>query len=79
MGFALWCAERLCLSGKAPHHLEASETIIAAKNDDKGPLVSESADLLYHLIVLLVGRGVSLDQVKDELITRRSEVKPTPE
>jgi phosphoribosyl-AMP cyclohydrolase / phosphoribosyl-ATP pyrophosphohydrolase len=50
---------------------EASETIIAAKNDDKEPLVSESADLLYHLIVLLVGRGVPLDAVKDELISRR--------
>ncbi|HKZ76944.1 MAG TPA: bifunctional phosphoribosyl-AMP cyclohydrolase/phosphoribosyl-ATP diphosphatase HisIE [Pyrinomonadaceae bacterium] len=52
---------------------EASETIIAAKNDEKGPLVSESADLLYHLIVLLVGRGVTLDQVKAELISRRTK------
>lgn len=50
---------------------ETSETIIAAKNDDRGPLVSESADLLYHLIVLLVDRGVSLDEVKDELLLRR--------
>lgn len=52
---------------------EASETIIAAKNDDQTPLVSESADLLYHLIVLLVVRGVSLDLVKDELISRRAK------
>ena len=51
---------------------EASETIIAAKNDDKAPLVSESADLLYHLIVVLVERGVSLASVRDELVRRRS-------
>ncbi len=52
---------------------EASETIIAAKNDEQGPLVSESADLLYHLIVVLVSRGVLLDEVKDELISRRTK------
>jgi phosphoribosyl-ATP pyrophosphohydrolase/phosphoribosyl-AMP cyclohydrolase len=50
---------------------EVAETIIAAKNDEKGPLVSESADLIYHLIVLLVDRGVSFDEVKDELLLRR--------
>ena len=52
---------------------EASETIIAAKNEDKSALVSETADLLYHLLVLLVERGVSLDEVQDELIGRRQE------
>jgi phosphoribosyl-AMP cyclohydrolase / phosphoribosyl-ATP pyrophosphohydrolase len=51
---------------------ESTETIVAAKNDDKGPLVSESADLLYHLIVLLVERGVSLASIRDELMRRRS-------
>jgi len=50
---------------------EASETIIAAKNEDKGPLASESADLIYHLIVLLVERGVSLASIRDELVRRR--------
>ena len=54
---------------------EASETIIAAKNDDQGRLVSETADLLYHLIVLLVERDVSLDAVKAELALRRTEGK----
>jgi len=52
---------------------ESSETIIAAKNEDKSALVSETADLLYHLLVLLVERGVSLDEVRDELIGRRQE------
>lgn len=58
---------------------EASETIIAAKNDEKAPLIAESADLLYHLIVLLVGRGVRLDAISAELISRRKEVQPLPE
>jgi phosphoribosyl-ATP pyrophosphohydrolase/phosphoribosyl-AMP cyclohydrolase len=50
---------------------EASETIIAAKNDEQGELVAESADLLYHLIVLLVERGVKLELIRDELVQRR--------
>jgi len=50
---------------------ETSETIIAAKNDDPGEMVSESADLLYHLIVLLVDRGVKLGSIRDELVRRR--------
>jgi len=50
---------------------ESAETIIAAKNDDPDALVRETADLLYHLIVLLVDRGVSLEQVSGELVARR--------
>lgn len=50
---------------------ESAETIIAAKNDDDGRLVSEVSDLLYHLVVLLVARGVSLDQIGEELGQRR--------
>ncbi len=49
---------------------ESAETIIAAKNDDPNALVNESSDLLYHLVVLLVERGVSLGQVGDELLGR---------
>ena len=52
---------------------EASETIIAAKNEDKQRLVAETADLLYHLIVLLVDRGVSLGELRNELTSRRRE------
>ena len=50
---------------------ESAETIIAAKNEDKQQLVAETADLLYHLLVLLVARGVNLDDVRDELAQRR--------
>ena len=49
---------------------EAAETIIAAKNDDRSALVKESSDLLYHLLVLLVERGLSLTEVRDELASR---------
>jgi phosphoribosyl-ATP pyrophosphohydrolase/phosphoribosyl-AMP cyclohydrolase len=50
---------------------ETAETIVAAKNDDPKQLVSETADLLYHLVVMLVARGVSLDDVRAELAQRR--------
>ena len=50
---------------------ESAETIIAAKNDDRARLTSEVADLVYHLLVLLVARGVSLDEVREELAKRR--------
>lgn len=50
---------------------ESAETIIAAKNDDTKPLVAEVSDLIYHLLVLLVERGVSLDEIREELAQRR--------
>lgn len=50
---------------------ESAETIIAAKNEDRTRLSSEVADLVYHLLVLLVARGVSLDEVREELAKRR--------
>lgn len=50
---------------------ESAETIIAAKNDDGGRLASEVADLVYHLLVLLVARGVTLEEIARELGQRR--------
>ena len=52
---------------------ESSETIIAAKNEDRGALTKEACDLLYHLLVLLVERGVTLGELSDELVQRRGE------
>ncbi|WP_173915661.1 bifunctional phosphoribosyl-AMP cyclohydrolase/phosphoribosyl-ATP diphosphatase HisIE [Halobacillus sp. Marseille-Q1614] len=49
---------------------EAGEVIIAAKNDDKEELAMESADLLFHLLLLLTDRGVSLDDVLSVLEDR---------
>jgi phosphoribosyl-ATP pyrophosphohydrolase/phosphoribosyl-AMP cyclohydrolase len=49
---------------------EATEVVIAAKNDDPRELVWEVADLLYHTLVLLEHRGVALDDVGAELLRR---------
>jgi phosphoribosyl-ATP pyrophosphohydrolase/phosphoribosyl-AMP cyclohydrolase len=50
---------------------EATETIVAAKNTDGQRLVSETSDLLYHLLVLLAERGATLDEIARELKERR--------
>jgi len=49
---------------------EATEVVIAAKNEDRGELVWETSDLLYHLLVLLRERHVTLDEIGDELARR---------
>ncbi len=51
---------------------ESAETIIAAKNEDRVALIKESSDLLYHLIVLFVERGLSLQEVSAELRERKT-------
>ena len=50
---------------------ETTETVIAAKNVAKHPLIAEVSDLTYHLLVLLVERGVELDEIAIELESRR--------
>ncbi|MBV9440552.1 MAG: phosphoribosyl-ATP diphosphatase, partial [Candidatus Eremiobacteraeota bacterium] len=49
---------------------EATEVVIAAKNADRAELVWETADLLYHTLVLLAECGVALDEVGAELSRR---------
>lgn len=49
---------------------EAVETVIAALQDDQKALVSESADLLYHWMVLLAAKGVTPAEVYAELDRR---------
>jgi phosphoribosyl-ATP pyrophosphohydrolase len=49
---------------------EAVEAAIAAVADDRPGLVREAADVLYHLLVLLHARGISLDEVETELGNR---------
>ncbi|MDP3436659.1 MAG: bifunctional phosphoribosyl-AMP cyclohydrolase/phosphoribosyl-ATP diphosphatase HisIE [Bacteroidales bacterium] len=49
---------------------EAAETIIEAIKGDKKRLVYESADLIYHLIVLLEFYGLSLSDIEEELYSR---------
>ncbi len=52
---------------------EATETVVAALSGDKQAVVSESADLLYHLLVVLESRGVKLDDVYAELKRRTAQ------
>ncbi|MDI1365888.1 MAG: phosphoribosyl-ATP diphosphatase [bacterium] len=49
---------------------EAVETVIAAVAQEPDAVASESADLLYHWLVLLAASGVSLDAVADKLAAR---------
>ncbi|WAC28360.1 phosphoribosyl-ATP diphosphatase [Ancylobacter sp. SL191] len=52
---------------------EAVETALAAVSGDTKAVVSEAADLLYHLAVLLQARGVPLDDVYAELGRRTGQ------
>ncbi len=49
---------------------EAVETVIAAAQGDADAVAAESADLLYHWLVLLAATGVSPDAVADRLAAR---------
>ncbi|MBW0156536.1 phosphoribosyl-ATP diphosphatase [Sedimentimonas flavescens] len=49
---------------------EAIEAIIAAAKNDRENLVYEAADVLYHLVVMLAARDVSLNEVLAELERR---------
>ena len=52
---------------------EAIETVLAALQNDKGQLVAEAADLLYHLLVVLEARGVTLAEVEAVLEKRTAQ------
>jgi phosphoribosyl-ATP pyrophosphohydrolase len=51
---------------------EAVETVIAAVENNRSHLIVESADLLYHLLVLLKARGITLEEVEAALAQRTS-------
>jgi phosphoribosyl-ATP pyrophosphohydrolase len=65
------------LLDKGPEHCakrlgeEAVETVIAGIGKDRGQLIAESADLLFHLLVLLKARDVKLEEVEAALAERR--------
>src|SRR3954470_16004461 len=64
------------LLAKGPEHCakklgeEAVETVIAAIGNNREHLIAESADLLFHLLVLLKSRGVMLQEVEAALAQR---------
>ena len=49
---------------------ECTEVIIAAKDEDRAETVYEIADLAYHVMVLMVQQGISIDDIKKELASR---------
>ena len=49
---------------------ECTEVIIAGKADDKAETVYEIADLAYHIMVLMVEMGLTVDDIKKELASR---------
>ena len=49
---------------------EAVETVIAAVSGDADALTAESADMIYHWMVLLAASGIELDAVADKLAAR---------
>lgn len=66
------------LLDKGPEHCakkfgeEAVEMVIAAVENDRGHLISETADVLFHMLVLLKSRGVRLEEVEAALAQRTS-------
>jgi phosphoribosyl-ATP pyrophosphohydrolase/phosphoribosyl-AMP cyclohydrolase len=56
---------------KAKVEEESDEVLEAADEDDKEHFIYEVGDLIYHLLVLMVEKEVTLDQVKKELHRRR--------
>ena len=69
---ASWSARLLADTPLAAKKLgeEALETVIAALQSDKDALAAESADLIYHWLVVLAAAGVSLDDVAAKLEAR---------
>ena len=49
---------------------ESTEVIIAGKADDKAETIYEISDLCYHVLVLMVQMGISIDDIKHELASR---------
>ena len=49
---------------------ESTEVIIAAKADDKKETVYEISDLCYHVMVLMIQMGISLEDIRNELASR---------
>ncbi len=54
---------------------EALETVIEAVNGTNGRMIYEASDLLYHLIVLLSAKGVTIDDVVNDLASRHLKTK----
>jgi phosphoribosyl-ATP pyrophosphohydrolase len=54
---------------------ESIETILAVKNQDHKEIVSESSDLIFHLLVMLAANDVTLEEISAELTARHESMK----
>ncbi|PEL07596.1 bifunctional phosphoribosyl-AMP cyclohydrolase/phosphoribosyl-ATP diphosphatase HisIE [Bacillus sp. AFS017336] len=54
---------------------ETSEVIIGAKNEGTEELIYEISDLVYHTMVLMVEKGIKLEEINNSLINRKEKVK----
>ena len=53
---------------------ECTEMVIAAKNSDKDELANEINDLLYHMIVMMVDRGVTVEDIEKIMVERSKKI-----
>lgn len=53
---------------------ESAEVIISSKNSDLKETVGEISDLFYHTLVLMVAKGIKIEDVVAELETRREKI-----
>ena len=53
---------------------ECTEMVIAAKNNDKDELSNEINDLLYHMIVMMVDRGVTVEDIEKIMVERSQKI-----
>lgn len=56
---------------------EATEVIIAAKNSEGDELVYETADIVYHMLVLLAEKNIPLAAIQEELQKRQGKLSVT--
>ncbi|WP_155287497.1 phosphoribosyl-ATP diphosphatase [Lacticaseibacillus zhaodongensis] len=56
---------------------ESTEVVVAAKNPDDPAFILEVADLTYHVLVLMAERGISVDQIEEELASREGKKSKT--
>lgn len=54
---------------------EAVETVIAAKNSNKNLIISETTDLFFHLLVMMVFLNITLKDINEELKKRHKPIK----
>ncbi|MBA5850572.1 phosphoribosyl-ATP diphosphatase [Clostridium sp. cel8] len=54
---------------------ESTEVIVASKNGNKDEEIPEICDLIYHVVVLMVNQGITLDEIEAELKNRRKKIK----